>query len=52
MGITWPQIQLEGEIVQEFKTPGFPTNILIFPDGRECLVTGSVSDSFFDMYVR
>lgn len=52
MRITWPQILLGDKVAEKLRIRGFPTNILIFPNGRECLVTGAVSDSFFEMYVR
>ena len=52
MRITWPQILLGDEVAEKLGIRGFPTNILIFPNGRECLITGAVSGSFFDMYVR
>jgi thiol-disulfide isomerase/thioredoxin len=50
--ITWLQIPLRDEILQKFKIDGFPTNMLISPNGTDCVLTNSVSDSFFEMYVK
>ncbi len=50
--ITWPQLFLSDELERKLRVSGYPTNILIFPNGRECLIIGSVNDVFFGMYVR
>ena len=41
--ITWPQVLLDAELEKKFKITGFPTNILILPDGKNCMVTSYIS---------
>ncbi len=51
-GITWPQISLSGEIQKKFKIKSYPTNILIFPDGKTCVQHGPVNRYFFKKYLE
>ena len=51
-GIHWPQLRLDRTAREIFPVKGFPTNMLILPDGTECIVTQTVSDAFFDKYVH
>ncbi len=40
------------DFVKQFKLQGYPTNILILPDGREAVLTNSVVKRFFDEFVK
>jgi thiol-disulfide isomerase/thioredoxin len=51
-GVRWPQLFLDKKAREVFPVRAFPTNILVLPDGNKCIVTQTVSDAFFDMYVR
>jgi thiol-disulfide isomerase/thioredoxin len=51
-GIKYAQIILTEELEVNFKIKGFPTNILILPDGTEAIITGEITSEFFDEYVR
>ncbi len=46
-GMTWPQVLLTDEIGKYFKIAGYPTNILVLPNGHSCVVTHQVNDAFF-----
>ena len=49
--IEWIQIELPKDIEEKFKLRGYPTNILIFPDGINILKQGMVNEDFFDKYI-
>lgn len=51
-GITWPQISLSEPIQNKFKIKSYPTNILIFPDGKTCVQYGIVNRFFFNRYIE
>ena len=51
-GLTWPQVLLTDDVEKHFKIAGYPTNVLILPNGRECLITHSINDDFFKMYLH
>lgn len=51
-GMTWPQVFLTDDVEKYFEIAGYPTNVLILPNGRECLTTHSISDAFFKMYLH
>lgn len=51
-GITWPQIELTDTIEEKFMIRSYPTNILILPNGEECLILHQVNDLFFKQYVK
>ena len=46
--ISWPQIILSKEIEKKFKITGYPTNILIMPNGRDAILTTSLDAIFFE----
>lgn len=48
----WQQVFLDTKARDVFPIHAFPTNMLILPNGQECIVTQTVSDAFFDRYVR
>lgn len=50
--IEWIQIELPKDIEEKFKVRGYPTNILIFPDGINFLKQGMVNEDFFDKYIK
>ncbi len=47
-GIEWPQLLMTSDVEKRFKIFGYPTNILVLPDGKVCVRTMSVDDRFFD----
>jgi hypothetical protein len=49
--MTWPQVFLTDDVEKAFKIRTYPTNILILPNGRECLIGHQVTDTFFKMLV-
>lgn len=51
-GMHWPQLLLDKKAREVFPVKGFPTNMLVLPDGQECIVTQTVSDAFFDKFVH
>jgi thiol-disulfide isomerase/thioredoxin len=51
-GMHWQQLFLDKKARDVFPVHAFPTNMLILPNGQECIVTQTVSDAFFDKYVR
>jgi len=52
-GINWPQIIYDPQDDSKFKLRGYPTNILIFPDGRQFVIlTGTMNDLFFKKYLK
>jgi thiol-disulfide isomerase/thioredoxin len=48
----WPQLLLDAKANGVFPVRAFPTNMLILPDGQECILTQTLSDAFFDRFVR
>jgi thiol-disulfide isomerase/thioredoxin len=44
--ITWPQIVLQDGLEKKFKVSGYPTNILISPDGRGVMRTMVLDEKF------
>ncbi|HEX2867821.1 MAG TPA: TlpA disulfide reductase family protein [Ignavibacteriales bacterium] len=37
--MTWPQVELGKEFQEKFRIKGYPTNILILPDGVSCFIS-------------
>ena len=37
--MTWPQVELSEEFQERFRIKGYPTNILILPDGASCFIS-------------
>lgn len=50
--INWAQIPLSDVIGSHFKVNRYPTNILIFPDGKQYIQTGVVNINFIGNYVN
>jgi len=51
--IRWHQVLLEKKIEEEFKIAGYPTNILLFPDGKSYLtVVGGLNKAFFEKNIH
>ncbi len=52
--ISWPQIILSKELEAKFRinVTGFPTNILIMPNGRDVTITGNVLNKFFEYNIH
>ena len=50
--MTWPQVLLDKKASEIFPVHGFPTNLLILPNGQECILTQTLSDAFFDKFVH
>ncbi len=51
-GMYWPQIILSEKLQAEFDIRSYPTNILIFPDGKRYVRAGMITPRFFDDFVR
>jgi len=47
--MTWPHLLLSDELESFFKIRGYPTNILIRPDGKYLVLTGAIQKSTFDV---
>ena len=50
--ITWPQIPLPESLEEQYKISGYPTNILISPNGIEAVRVYQVSDKFFKEFIH
>jgi|SRR5690606_30629766 len=50
--IEWIQIELPEDIEKKFIITGYPTNLLIFPDGLKFLKQGMVKEDFFDKHLK
>ena len=50
--IDWVQIKLPKTIEEKFRIFGYPTNILIFPDGKTFLRQSGIREDFFDKYIH
>jgi thiol-disulfide isomerase/thioredoxin len=51
-GINWPQIKLTDKIEKKFMIRGLPTNILILPNGDECLILHQVNKLYFKQNIK
>lgn len=51
-GMTWPQLILNDTLESLFRIRGYPTNILIRPNGQYFLQVGTMQKSFLDSLVR
>lgn len=49
--VDWVQIKLTNTIEEKFRIYGYPTNILIFPDGKTFLRQSEIREDFFDKYI-
>ncbi len=50
--VAWPQLFPTEDVEQAFTIIGYPTNILVLLNGRECVVTHQANDAFFKRYVH
>jgi len=50
--MTWPHLLLSDELESFFKIRGYPTNILIRPDGKYLVLTGAIQKSTLDALVH
>ncbi len=50
--MSWPQALLDKKASDMFPVRAFPTNILLLPNGQECILTQTLSDAFFDKFVH
>ena len=50
--IIWPQIIMNSELENKLKISSYPTNILIYPDGRSYLKEGSINRTFFELNIK
>lgn len=50
--IDWPQLVLSDSLEKRFRITGYPTNILILPDGKRCVLTNGVTQLFFENYIK
>jgi thiol-disulfide isomerase/thioredoxin len=50
--IEWPQLAITSEIEKSLKITAFPTNILIYPDGKTYLKEGQINRTFFELNIK
>ena len=50
--IDWVQIELDENLENKFKINGFPTNLLLLPDGIKYLREGELNEDFFEKYIK
>ena len=50
--INWPQILLLENIETQFKINGYPTNIMIFPDGKQYMKTTQINKIFVANFIK
>lgn len=50
--IKWPQIKLSPETEKKFHVAGYPTNILILPDGINYIKEATINRTFFELNVK
>lgn len=50
--IEWTQIALPEDVEKQFKITGYPTNILIEPDGESYQRQGMIKEDFFHQYIK
>ena len=50
--IIWPQLVMTSEIEDKLKISGYPTNILIYPDGKTYLKEGQINRTFFELNIK
>jgi thiol-disulfide isomerase/thioredoxin len=51
-GMHWPQLLMTRDVEKRFKIFGYPTNILVSPDGKTCIRDFSVDDKYFGENLR
>ena len=50
--MAWPQVILTREMKDRFKIMGFPTNVLIWPDGVRNVTVGQIHKGYFASYLK
>jgi len=50
--IEWPQLLMTSEIENGLKISAYPTNILIYPDGKAYLKEGQINRTFFELNIK
>lgn len=45
-GMDWPQVRVDDDLQTRFRVRGYPTNILILPDGKSYLSAGQIGRQF------
>lgn len=50
--IPWPQIIMDNEVENRLKIAAYPTNILIFSDGKTYVKEGQINRTFFDLNIK
>ena len=50
--IPWSQVLMNADFENRLKIVGYPTNILIFPDGKTYLREGPINHTFFELNVK
>jgi thiol-disulfide isomerase/thioredoxin len=50
--IEWPQFLMTSEIETGLKISEYPTNILIYPDGKNYLKEGQINRTFFELNIK
>jgi thiol-disulfide isomerase/thioredoxin len=52
IGVSWTQIPITTENAKIFNVRGYPSNILIFPNGKDCVSLNQVNTLFFKTYIK
>ena len=50
--IPWSQVVMNTDFENRLKIVGYPTNILIFPDGKTYLREGPINHTFFELNIK
>jgi thiol-disulfide isomerase/thioredoxin len=50
--MTWDNVIAAKKLLEQFKIYGYPTNILILPDGKTGIIYGPISADFFRKYMK
>ena len=50
--IPWSQVLMNADFENRLKIVGYPTNLLVFPDGKTYLREGSINHTFFELNIK
>ena len=50
--VFWPQSIMSEDLEWNLKVTSYPTNILIYPDGKSCIISGQINENFLKKNVQ
>ncbi|MBI3125278.1 MAG: TlpA family protein disulfide reductase [Ignavibacteriales bacterium] len=50
--VVWQNFFISDEIEKQFRVKGYPSNVLINPDGNTFIMVGPINRTFFDMNIK